>query len=267
VSADEIVRLEIDGAVASLTLNRPEARNALPKRGWILLHEHLERLGADPGVRVAVLTGAPPAFCSGDDIKECAELMEREGLFAVREITLAIQRVTRDLAALPKPVIAAVNGWALGAGLELALACDFAYAAESARLGFPETSIGLTITGGVSRLVAQAISLPQARELAFTARRITAEEALALGLVNRVVPDAELLDAVTATAEEIAANSPTAIALQKASLNLAADATLEHALEHETATVAAALASGDGREGMRSFVEKRRPAWPEPSSK
>jgi enoyl-CoA hydratase/carnithine racemase len=261
VSADELVRLEIVGAVATLTLNRPEARNALPKRGWILLHERLEQVSADRAVRVVVLTGTPPAFCSGDDIKECAELMERDGLFAVREITLAIQRVTRDLAALPKPAVAAVNGWALGAGLELALACDFAYAAESALLGFPETSIGLTITGGVSRLLTEAISLPQAKELAFTARRLTAREALALGLVNRVVPDGELLAAVRATANAIAANSPTAVALQKANLNLAAEATLEQALEHETATVAAALASEDGREGMRAFAEKRPPVW------
>jgi enoyl-CoA hydratase/carnithine racemase len=262
VSADELVRLDLDAGVATLTLNRPDARNALPKRGWLLLHEHLERLAGDRAVRVVVLTGTPPAFCSGDDIKECAELMERDGLFAVREITLAIQRVTRDLVALPKPAIAAVNGWALGAGLELALACDFAYAAESARLGFPETSIGLTITGGVSRLLTQTISLPRAKELALTARRITAQEALALGLVNRVVPDEELLAAVRATADEIAANSPTAVALQKASLNLAAEASLEQALEHETATVATALASEDGREGMRSFAEKRRPVWP-----
>jgi enoyl-CoA hydratase/carnithine racemase len=262
VSADELVRVAIDGAVATLTLNRPAARNALPKRGWLLLHERLEQVAADPAIRVVVLTGTPPAFCSGDDIKECAELMEREGLLAVREITLAIQRVTRDIVALPKPVIAAVNGWALGAGFELALACDFAYAAESARFGFPETSIGVTITGGASRLLAKAISVPQAKELAFTTRRITAQEALALGLVNRLVPDAELLDAVRATTDEIAANSPTAIALEKASLNLAADATLEHALEYETAAVATALASEDGREGMRAFVEKRRPVWP-----
>ena len=262
MSADELVRPEIGGAVATLTLNRPEARNALPKRGWMLLHDQLERLGADATVRAVVLTGEGTAFCSGDDIKECAELMEREGLFAVREITLAIQRVTRDIVALPKPVIAAVNGWALGAGFELALACDFVYAAESARFGFPETSIGLTITGGVSRLLTQTISLPQAKELAFTARRITAQEALALGLVNRVVPDSELLAAVRATADEIAANSPTAIALQKAGLNAAAESTLESALEHETATVCTALASEDGREGMRAFVEKRPAVWP-----
>src|SRR5947209_1856860 len=131
MSADELVLLDVSDGVATLTLNRPEARNALPHRGWLLLHDHLERLDADRGVRVVVLTGAGVAFCSGDDIKEVAELMERDALWEVRQITLAIQRVTRDLTALRKPAIAAVNGWALGAGLELALACDFAYAAES----------------------------------------------------------------------------------------------------------------------------------------
>ena len=262
MAAEELIRLEIADGVATLTLNRPEARNALPKGGWLLLHEHLERLGGDAAVRVVVLTGSGVAFCSGDDIKECAELMERDALWQVREITLAIQRVTRDIAALPKPVIAAVNGWALGAGFELALACDFAYAAESARFGFPETSIGLTITGGTSHLITRMTTLPQAKELAFTARRISAAEALALGLVNRVVPDSDLLDAVRAVADEIVRNSPTAIGLQKELFNTAAESTLGQALEHETAVVYTALASADGREGVRSFAEKRPPVWP-----
>src|SRR5438132_14371697 len=115
--------------------------------------------------------------------------MERDALWQVLEITLAIQRVTRDIAALPMPVIAAVNGWALGAGFELVLACDFAYAAESARFGFPETSIGLTITGGTTHLITRATGLPRAKELAFTARRSTAQEALDMGLVNEAVRD------------------------------------------------------------------------------
>jgi len=259
--ADELLRLEVANGLALLTLNRPEARNALPLRGWLLLHEHLERLGRDAAVRAVALTGTDGAFCSGDDIKEVAALMERDDLQAVREITLAIQRVTRDIAALPKPVIAAVNGWALGAGFELALACDFAYAAESARFGFPETSIGLTITGGTTALVARAASLPRIKELVFTARRITAQEALALGLVNEVVRGDALLPAVRGVAAEIGANSPFAIELQKSSLQLAAEAALEQALEHETATVYAALASPDGREGVRAFAEKRPPVW------
>jgi enoyl-CoA hydratase/carnithine racemase len=261
MAAEELVRLEVAEGVATLTLNRPEARNALPKRGWLLLHDHLERLGGEAAVRIVVVTGSGAAFCSGDDIKECAELMERDALWQVREITLAIQRVTRDIATLPKPVIAAVNGWALGAGFELVLACDFAYAAESARFGFPETSIGLTITGGTSHLITRMATLPQAKELAFTARRITAQEALALGLVNRVVPDGELFEAVRAVAEEIVRNSATAVGLQKASFNLASESTLEQTLEHETAVVYTALASEDGREGVRSFAEKRPPVW------
>jgi enoyl-CoA hydratase/carnithine racemase len=261
MSADEI-RVEVENGVALLTLNRPEARNALPLRCWLLLHDSLVRLGGDPTVRVVVITGSGTAFCSGDDIKEVAALLERDAVWEVREITLAIQRVTRDLVAMPKPAIAAVNGWALGAGFELALACDFAYAAESARFGFPETSIGMTITGGITHLIPRLCTLAQAKELAFTARRFSAQEALALGIVNRVVPDAGLLDAVRGVAREIIANSAVAVGLQKSGFNLGAESTLEHALEHETATVYTALASADGREGARSFVEKRPPVWP-----
>jgi enoyl-CoA hydratase len=253
---------ELADGVATLTLNRPEARNALPLRGWVELHDRLERLAADDAVRVVVLTGTDVAFCSGDDIKEVAELLARDAVWEVREITLAIQRVTRALVAMPKPAIAAVNGWALGAGFELALACDFAYAAESARFGFPETSIGMTITGGTTFLATRLCTIAQAKELAFTARRFTAREALALGFVNRVVPDAELADAVRAVAAEIVRNSPVAVGLQKAGFNVAAESTLEHALEHETAVVYTALASEDGREGARAFAEKRAPVWP-----
>src|SRR5215510_265689 len=253
---------ELADGVATLTLSRPEARNALPLRGWVELHECLERLGADDAVRVVVLTGTGVAFCSGDDIKEVAELLERDAVWEVRKITLAIQQVTRDLAALPKPVIAAVNGWALGAGFELALACDFAYAAESAQFGFPETSIGMTITGGTTQLITRLSTLAHAKELAFTARKFSAHEALALGFVNKVVPDVELLDAVRAVAAEIVRNSPVAIGLQKSGFNVAAESTLEHALEHETAVVYTALASEDGREGARAFAEKRAPVWP-----
>jgi enoyl-CoA hydratase len=261
MSADEIV-VEVADDVAVVMLNRPEQRNALPLRCWHLLHHHLERLAGDRAVRVVVLTGSGSAFCSGDDIKEVAELLERDAAWEVRDITLAIQRVTRDLVAMPKPAIAAVNGWALGAGVELALACDFAYAAESAGFGFPETSIGMTITGGTTHLLPRLTTLAHAKELAFTARKFDAKEALRYGIVNRVVPDGELLGAVRQVAAEIVRNSPVAVGLQKVGLNLGAESTLEHALEHETAAVYNAFTSADGREGARSFVEKRRPIWP-----
>jgi enoyl-CoA hydratase len=260
MSTEEIL-VGVADRVATVTLNRPEQRNALPLRCWRLLHDQLERLARDGSVRVVVLTGSGTAFCSGDDIKEVAELLERDAVWDVREITLAIQRVTRDLVAMPKPVIAAVNGWALGAGFELALACDFAYAAQSARFGFPETSIGMTITGGTTHLMPRLCTLALAKELAFTARRFDAQQALAFGIVNRVVPDAELLGAVREVAGEIVRNSPVAIGLQKTGFNLGVESTLDHALEHETATVYTALASADGREGARSFVEKRSPTW------
>jgi enoyl-CoA hydratase/carnithine racemase len=261
MSADEIL-VEVADAVATVTLNRPDQRNAMPLRCWHALHDHLERLGADPGVRVVVLTGSGTAFCSGDDIKEVAELLERDAPWEVRDITLAIQRVTRDLVAMPKPAIAAVNGWALGAGFELALACDFVYAAESARFGFPETSIGMTITGGTTHLLPRLCGPGIAKELAFTARKLSAQQALDYGIVNRVVRDDALFTAVREVAAEIVRNSPVAVGLQKELLNLGAESTLEHALEHETATVYSAFTSADGHEGAQSFAEKRPAVWP-----
>ena len=261
MSAEEIL-VEVDDAVATVTLNRPGQRNAMPLRCWHLLHDHLERLVDDPVVRVVVLTGTGTAFCSGDDIKEVAELLERDAPWEVRDITLAIQRVTRDLVAMPKPAIAAVNGWALGAGFELALACDFIYAAESAGFGFPETSIGMTITGGATHLLPRLCGLGIAKELAFTSRKFSAQQALDYGIVNRVVPDTGLLAAVREVTGEIVRNSPVAVGLQKELFDFGAESTLEHALEHETATVYSAFTSADGREGARSFAEKRPAVWP-----
>jgi enoyl-CoA hydratase len=162
---------------------------------------------------------------------------------------------------MPKPVIAAVNGWALGAGFELALICDFVYAAESARFGFPEASIAMTITGGITHVISRLASLAQAKELAFTCRRIDARTALELGLVNKVVPDSQLLPSVRKVAEEIKAQSPVAIALLKKSLQVGAEATLSQAMALETELILAMLATHDAREGITAFREKRRPEF------
>jgi|DewCreStandDraft_1066081.scaffolds.fasta_scaffold00041_189 enoyl-CoA hydratase/carnithine racemase len=267
MTAEQWVSVARDGGIATVTLDRPEARNALPRAGWERLHRVLEELGGDEEVRVVVITGVGDVFCAGDDIKEVARLMEealagRGSMMAVREITLLLQQVSLDIVRMPKPVIAAVNGWALGAGLELALICDFAYAAEEARLGFPEASIGMTITGGITYGISRLLPLPRAKELAFTARRITAREALALGLVNKVVPRAQLMEAVREVAREIMANSPVAVAMHKSSLQMGAESTLWHALQHETELILALLATQDMQEGARAFAEKRRPLFP-----
>lgn len=256
-----------ENGVATLTLNRPEARNALSSSAWVELRTALERVGKDKGPRVVVLTGARGAFTAGDDIKEVSDLVEqatagKRPLADVQDITHLIQGVARAVHEAPKPVIAAVNGFALGAGLELVLMCDFAYAAQSATFGFPQAGIGMTLTGGATHTAPRRVTLAWAKELAFTARKVDAVKAKELGIVNAVLPDEELMPAVMAVAEEIKAQSPTAVEMLKRSLQLGAEVSLGQALALETNLFGAVLATEDVREGVRAFKEKRPPRFP-----
>lgn len=267
VATGEYVLVEKASGIATITINRPEARNALPKTGWEQLHSSLTEVANDPDCRVVIITGTAGSFVAGDDMKEVGVLMEEayagdRSLMDVREITLLIQQTSLDIVNMPKPVIAAVNGWALGAGFELALICDFVYAAESARFGFPESSLAMTITGGITHVISRITSLPQAKELAFTGRKIDARTAKDLGLVNRVVPDGELLPAVRSVAGEIMRNSPVAVSFLKKSLQVGSESTLTQAIAFETELILAMLATQDVREGMAAFAEKRAPNFP-----
>lgn len=267
VATREFVLIERAEGMATITLNRPEARNALPLAAWEQLHNALTDVGGDPAVKVVIITGTEGSFAAGDDMKEVGDVMQgayagQRSMMDVRDITLLIQKTSLDIVNMPKPVIAAVNGWALGAGFELVLICDFAYAAESARFGFPEASLGMTITGGITQVISRIIPLPQAKELAFTARKIDANTAKQLGLVNQVLPDAELMAAVRATAREIMRNSPVAVSFLKKSLQLGTESSLAQAIGLETEMILAMLATQDVREGITAFKEKRTPEFP-----
>lgn len=252
------ILIERAGAVATITLNRPHARNALNRSLLYALSVALSDLAADDSLRALIVTGAGDrAFCAG------ADLIERQSLTA-RELTahtLAINAVADALAEFPVPVIAAVRGYALAGGAELAIACDLRVAGEDAVFGYPEVKIGVFPgAGGVVRLP-RLIGPGAARDLLYTGRQVFAAEALRLGLVDRVVPGAQVLPAARALAEEIAANAPLAIrALKRA---LAESVRLPEPEAHRAVRALRAPldSTADYREGLAAFAAKRKPVF------
>jgi enoyl-CoA hydratase/carnithine racemase len=253
------VRLEVADRVATVTLDRPEALNAISTELARALAELVEPLATDPRVGAVVLTGAGErAFCVGADLKERAGFDDR-GWFAQREV---FRRGFAAVRRCPLPTVAAVFGFALGGGTELALACDLVVAAEDAVFGLPEVGLGLVPAGGGTQLLVRRVGRSAAKDLVLTGRRVDAAEAGRLGLADRVVPRAELPAAARALAATIAGNAPTAVRLAKWALDLGADLAQEAAMEVEDQAWRRAVESDDRREGIAAFVEKRPPRWP-----
>jgi enoyl-CoA hydratase/carnithine racemase len=254
-----LVRVEVAARVATVTLDRPEALNAISTELALDLAAAMEPLGVDPGVGAVVLTGAGDrAFCVGADLKQRAGFDDR-GWFVQRE---AFRRGFAAVRRCPLPTVAAVAGFALGGGTELAISCDLVVAAGDATFGLPEVRLGLVPAGGGTQLLARRVGRSAARDLVLTGRRVTAAEALALGLADRVVPAAEVLAAATALAAEMAAGAPTAVRMAKWALEVGADLPLEAAMEVEDQAWRRAVLSDDRREGITAWVEKREPRWP-----
>jgi enoyl-CoA hydratase len=250
--------VRVDQGIARVTLNRPEARNALNRAMRRELLAALQRLGADPSVRVVILTGAgDQAFCSGGDLSE----VEKFTPLDARDYIELSRAVTHTIETLPQPVIAAVRGYALGGGFELAQVCDLVIAAEDAQFGHPQVKIGLIPGGGATQRLPRAIGLHRARRYIFTGERLSAREAERLGLVNQVVPPSELQATALEWAERLLASSPTALKLAKACLVEAQEAPLSTGLRYESEMYALCFASDDCREGLRAFHEKRKPEF------
>ncbi|MEM7409163.1 MAG: enoyl-CoA hydratase-related protein [Myxococcota bacterium] len=252
-----IVRRETRGATALLVMNRPKALNALDAATLEALGQEIAAVASDPDLRALVVTGEGRAFVAGADISEMQGLDAREaGIFS----RLGHQTF-EALEALSIPTIAAVNGFALGGGCELACACDWIYASEKARFGQPEVNLGiLPGFGGTSRLV-RRVGVGWAKELVMTGEPIDAETAARIGLANRIFPPEKLVDEAVAMGETIAAKGGLAIASAKRVMQQGQDADVRvaHALEQEA--FAAAFATEDRKEGMTAFVEKRDPAF------
>lgn len=245
---------ERDG-VAILTVNRPESLNALDGAVLAELEQALRALEAAPETKAVVVTGAgEKAFVAGADIAAMAGMSPQEA----RAFSLAGQRVMASLQRMRKPVIAAVNGYALGGGLELALACDFIYAAESARFGAREVALGIIPGFGGTQYLARLVGPNRARELVFTARTFSAQQAKEWGIVNEVVPAGQVVAAALETARQITANSLSAVAVAKEAITSGADMAREDGQRFEAALFGALFGSDDQREGMSAFLEKRK---------
>jgi enoyl-CoA hydratase len=245
--------------VAVLTINRPQTLNALDMATLAALDEAVVAAAVDPEIRVVVFTGTGErAFVAGGDI---ADLDSREGLPHYLELGERLHAVFRRIETLDKPTIAAVNGWALGGGTELLLCTDIRLAAASAKFGLPEINLGLFPGAGGSQRLIRQISLCKAKELMFTGTQIEASEAERLGLINRVVPDAELLPEALKLAAAIAGRSPLVLKLLKRTLSDGADMPLPASLRHEQAMIGLVLDSADAHEGCRAFLDKRQPSF------
>jgi enoyl-CoA hydratase len=256
--AYENLIVAVQEGIATITFNRPKVLNALNSALLVELSEALDAVAGDENIRVLVLTGAgDKAFVAGADIKELAVLNSLEA----KQFADKGQSVINKIVGLAAPVIAAVNGYALGGGLEIALACDFIYASESASFGLPETTLGLIPGFGGTQRLPRLIGPNQARELIYTGKRLSAVEAFNMGLVNRVDGPEALMASVMKTAHTLAARGRISLRAAKEAINNGLDTCLDIGLKIERDAFSICMASEDAREGTRAFIEKRSPAF------
>lgn len=247
------IAVSVDGRVATIRLDRPKALNALNSATMHEVVEAAEAFDADPGIGAIVLTGSEKAFAAGADIKEMIEL-DYAAMFATDHFAGWAR-----FAAVRTPTIAAVAGYALGGGCELAMMCDLLVAADTATFGQPEINLGIIPGMGGSQRLTRAVGKAKAMDLVLTGRQMGADEAERAGLVSRIVPAADLADEAATIAATIAAKSLPATMVAKEAVRVAHETTLTEGLRFESRTFQATFAFDDRTEGMRAFVEKREP--------
>ncbi len=252
------VRTEIAGAVATVTIDRQKKLNALNRQVVREIGAAFDRLREDEAVRGVVLTGAGDrAFVAGADIGVLAQMDPLSGA----EVSREGQEIFRSIETFPKPVVAAVNGYALGGGCELALACHLRVAGERAKFGLPEVGLGIIPGYGGTVRLARLVGLGRAMEMVLTGDPVDARRAAEIGLANLVVPDGELPERARGLVKRIARNGPVALEMVLKSMVAAAENTMEHALSLESSLFGLLASTGDMKEGMAAFLEKRRAAF------
>lgn len=248
---------EVSDRIATITLNRPDAMNATTDELYQEFQDIIGKVASDSNVGCAILTGAGRGFCAGADLKarkdDMTPLQRRD------RHRWILRDILEPLARLEKPIIAAINGAAAGAGFNIALACDFIIASEKASFIQAFAKVGLVPDLGGLYLLSRVVGINKAKELCFTARKVTAEEALTLGIANHVVPHDDLMTEARAIAAKIAAGSPTAMAMTKNLLNKSSNSTMEQMLEYESYAQTIAYLTPEYEEGVVAFREKRAP--------
>jgi len=251
----EMILTETRGRVGLITLNRPQALNALNKQLMRELMDALEAFDKDNAIGAMLITGNEKAFAAGADIKEMADKSIQQMMDQDHVAVFGRIRTIR------KPVIAAVSGWALGGGCEVALSCDMIVASESAKFGQPEITIGVIPGAGGTQRLTRVVGKVIAMEMLLNNRTLTAQEAYQFGMVNRVVPVVGYLDEALKLAEEIASRAPNAVRAAKKMVNQAFEQTLSEGLAMEKQEFYNLFATEDQKEGMQAFIEKRKPNW------
>ena len=256
--AYENLVLELRGGMGIIKINRPKALNALNSATLDELLAAAGELAGNPDVKVVIVTGqGDKAFAAGADIQEMQPMNPMQGMAFSQKGHKAMS----FLQEMSKPVIAAVNGYALGGGFELALACDIIYAAEKARVGFPEVTLGILPGFGGTQRTARLTGVARAKELIFSGKAISAKEAYEMGILNKVTPDGELMEAVESLAASIMSAGPIGVGLAKASINKSASVDVDSGLDFEAEAFGLCFGTEDQKEGMAAFLEKRKATY------
>jgi enoyl-CoA hydratase len=256
--AYENLVLELRGGMGIIKINRPKALNALNSATLDELLAAAGELAGNPDVKVVIVTGqGDKAFAAGADIQEMQPMNPMQGMAFSQKGHKAMS----FLQEMSKPVIAAVNGYALGGGFELALACDIIYAAEKARVGFPEVTLGILPGFGGTQRTARLTGVAKAKELIFSGKAISAKEAYEMGILNKVTPDGELMEAVEGLAASIMSAGPIGVGLAKASINKSASVDVDSGLDFEAEAFGLCFGTEDQKEGMAAFLEKRKATY------
>jgi enoyl-CoA hydratase len=251
----ECIIYEKGEGVATIKLNRPKVLNAMNKQLWLDFQVALEDVKNDPQVKALIITGEGRAFSTGADLKDSKD----RSLEDYRDYLIELQEASRKIIRFEKPTIAAINGYALGSGYELGLACDIRIAAEEAKIGSPEARVTSSVTGGAMRLVQDLIGPGKAKELLFTAEYIDGKEAERIGLVNKAVPLDRLMDETMEMAKKMAANSPFSIKMIKKGLNMArGEVSLEALMEYEVEACLACVSTKERQDSLKDFEERER---------
>ncbi len=256
--AEDVLLVEQRPPALIITLNRPQVRNALNSQLLQVLEQEVDQISFSKDLRVLIITGAGhSAFCAGADLKERLTMTEGE----VRDFLSQIRRLLAKIEGLPLPVIAAINGIALGGGMELALACDLRVAVATASMGFTETKLAIIPGAGGTQRLPRLVGVGLAKELIYTGRQLTAQEALDKGLVNRLAEAHATMDLCLDLAEEISGAGPIALAQAKFAMNKGLDVDLHSGLAIEASAYEICIPTEDRLEGLRAFREKRRPVY------